>query len=266
MVFHGKKTVPATLRKDMWCPFYSVHFDDTKVGLRAFQLLREFSLQRQLAPPKELITITEKWLERKRPKDVIEAEKWDEENKKTKNAVGSIMGKKDRARALMDQKATSVADIAAVLAIQEEELKSGFASGERGYLTRKARQRRRLGRKLETEASERAATRVQEFEEQLQKLSVQVGLAGVTIEDPTGHNEYAVAPEQVKILWTDIYDAHYAKAWPERVSHGHLALHRDHVMPGQERGEAEESARGEGEDGEEILANANFAEKAPARN
>ncbi|OKL58065.1 hypothetical protein UA08_06603 [Talaromyces atroroseus] len=249
MVFHGKKTVPATLRKDMWAPFYSVHFDDAKVGLRAYQLLREFSLQRQLAPPKEMITITEKWLDQKRPRDMMEAEKWEEENKMNEK-VGWMMNKKDRARVLMDQKATSVADIAAVLEIQEKELEEGFALGTRGYLTRKARQRRRLGRKLEAEATERATERVQKFEDQLEDL------AGVSIENPTGHNEYSVESKQVKILWTDIYDAQYAKSWPERVSHGHLALLHDHVMPGQKRVEGAEV-----DEGDDILAHDNFTEK-----
>lgn len=227
----------------MWVPYYSVHFDDATVGLRAYQLLREFSLQRQLSPPKEMITMNEKWLEQKRPKDPLEAEKFNEEMDKR---VGCILDKKERARILMDQKATSVADIAAVLSIQEEELKDGFASGERGYLTRKARQRRRQGRKMEEEITQRAVERVQNFGEQVKSLT------GLEVEDPAGINEYAVEPEQVKILWTDIHDAHWASSWPGRVNHGHLRQTSDHVMPGQKRRLTE---------GDEIIAHDGFVEK-----
>lgn len=176
----------------------------------------------------------------------MEAEKFDEENKKY---VGKMLTKKERARVLMDQKATSVADIAAVLSIQEKELEEkkvkeqklkdkileemkqnpkfeGLTDEElmekmriptRGYLTRKARQRRRLAAKHEEEVSKRAEERVEKFASQLEELT------GYSIGDPTGRREYAVGPEQVRILWSDIHDAHYAKSWPERVSHGRFS-------------------------------------------
>ncbi|KAL1965677.1 hypothetical protein VTN77DRAFT_5177 [Rasamsonia byssochlamydoides] len=244
MVFHGKKTVPATLRKDMWVPFYSVHFNDSKVGLRAYHLLREFSMQRQLSPPREMITITQEFLDRKRPRDPVEAEKFDEEYK---DKIGRLMDKKQRARVLMDQKATSVADIAAVLKIQEEEIKNGFADGKRGYLTRTARKRRREGRRKEAEASQRAAERVDEFEDLISTDQVEY-----KIEDPSGNDEYDVQGDEVKILWADLYDAQYAESWPERVRHGELELTRDHVMPGQRRL------------GADVLTVDAFAEKQPA--
>ena len=43
--------------------------------------------------------------------------------------MGQIMQKKLRARILMDQKATSVADVAAVLTIQEEKAEKAAAQG-----------------------------------------------------------------------------------------------------------------------------------------
>ncbi|KAL1987359.1 hypothetical protein VTN96DRAFT_4075 [Rasamsonia emersonii] len=244
MVFHGKKTVPATLRKDMWVPYYSVHFNDAKVGLRAYHLLREFSMQRQLSPPREMITITEEFLERKRPKDPIEAEKFDKE---FRPKLGWMMDKKQRARVLMDQKATSVADIAAVLRIQEEEIKNGFADGKRGYLTRTARKRRRAALRKEDEVSARAAERVAKFEEMISNDQVEY-----KIEDPQGNDEYDLEGDEVKILWSDLYDANYAESWPERVKHGELDLTRDHVMPGQKPL------------GVEILAHEEFKEKKPS--
>ncbi|KAH8425238.1 mitochondrial 54S ribosomal protein mL67 [Aspergillus melleus] len=226
LVYHGKKTVPASLRKDMWVPYYSVHFNDSKIGLRAYHLLREFSMQRQLSPPREMITIDQKYLDQKRPRD---PEKAKEFNEKYEGKLGWLMEKKDRARAMMDQKATSVADIAAVLEIQEEEMKNGFASGLRGYLTPSARRRRRQARQKEQLKAEEQAARVASFEQALSTNQVEYKIE--EIEDKTG----ALENNGVKILWTDIHDARLAETWSDRVQHGELELTRDHVMPGQKR-------------------------------
>lgn len=208
----------------MWVPYYSVHFADTKIGLRAYHLLREFSMQRQLSPPREMITITERFLDQKRPRDPEQAKEFDE---KYQSKLGWLMEKKDRARAVMDQKATSVADIAAVLAIQEEEVKNGFADGKRGYLTRTARRRRREARKKEEQYANEAARRIANFEQTLSNNVVDYRVEDTSQSDP------ALQGENVKILWTDLHDAQFAQAWPERVRHGELDLTRDHVMPGQ---------------------------------
>ncbi|KAE8154947.1 transcriptional regulation of mitochondrial recombination-domain-containing protein [Aspergillus avenaceus] len=242
LVYHGKKTVPATLRKDMWVPYYSVHFNDTKIGLRAYHLLREFALQRQLAPPREMITITERFLDQKRPRAPEEAKKFDE---KYADKIGWLMEKKDRARAVMDQKATSIADVSAVLAIQEEEIKNGFADGKRGYLTRTARRRRREARAKETAKATEQTERVEDFEKALSSKDVEY-----KIQEPEASN--GIQGNGVKILWTDIHDARYAEAWPERVRHGELDLTRQHVIPGQKVAY-----------GVEVLADEPFNEKKP---
>lgn len=227
----------------MWVPYYSVHFNDSKIGLRAFHLLREFSMQRQLAPPREMVSITEHFLDQKRPRDPERSREFDE---KYDGKMGWLMEKKDRARAVMDQKATSVADIAAVLGIQEEEIKNGFANGLRGYLTRTARRRRREARKNEAEYAKNAAARIANFEETLSGPSVDY-----KIED-TSKSDAMLRDNGVKILWTDLHDAQFAQAWPERVRHGELKLTRDHVMPGQKH-----------IPGVELLANEEFKEKQP---
>ncbi|KAE8325580.1 transcriptional regulation of mitochondrial recombination-domain-containing protein [Aspergillus sergii] len=242
LVYHGKKTVPATLRKDMWVPYYSVHFNEPKVGLRAYHLLREFAMQRQLSPPREMITISERFLDQKRPKDPEGAKKFDE---KYADKVGWLMEKKHRARALMDQKATSVADVSAVLSIQEEEIANGFADGKRGYLTRTARRRRREARAKEEAKAAEQAERVAELEKTLSTAEVDY-----KVQEPESTN--GVEGNGVKILWTDIHDARLAEAWPERVRHGELDLSRDHVMPGQKRNY-----------GVEVLADETFKEKQP---
>lgn len=218
MVNHGKKTVPATLRRDMWTPYYSVHFGDARLGLRAYQLLREFSMQRQLDPPKEMITVTEKYLASKRPKEAVEAEEYDENNKRR---IGQIMNKKERARVLMNQTATSVADIAAVLAIQEEEVENGFLegyAGKRGYLTPKARRNRRENFKRQAAKAKENATRIADLEKRLRCQIAQ------------DDGAYPADIDWVKVLWRDIHDAHYAKSWPDSVQHGELMLEKSHVI------------------------------------
>lgn len=218
----------------MWVPYYSVHFDNPKVGLRAYHLLREFSLQRQLAPPKEMVMKTDKWLNEKRPKDLLKAKKFDEEHEETK---GRLLPKKERARILMDQKATSVADIAAVLAIQIEEQKNKSDTENRKKLGRRALQRLRITRKAERVAASEAAKRVDEFESQIQsELPLEIK---DKFDEVPGNSEYAVEPSQVKILWRDVHDAHYARSWPDHVHHGHLQKNTDHVMPGQRQIESE---------------------------
>ncbi|GIJ86269.1 hypothetical protein Asppvi_005155 [Aspergillus pseudoviridinutans] len=242
LIYHGKKTVPATLRKDMWVPYYSVHFTDSKIGLRAYHLLREFSMQRQLAPPREMITITEQFLAQKRPRNPEEAKKFDE---KYADKIGWLMEKKDRARAVMDQKATSVADIAAVLSIQEDEIANGFADGKRGYLTPAARRRRREARKKEQEKTAEQAERVAAFAQTLSTPEVDY-----TIQEPNDDADL-LGDNGVKILWSDIHNARFAEKWPDRVWHGELDLSRDHVMPDEKHIPGKE----------DLLASGQFKEK-----
>lgn len=234
LVYHGKKTIPSTLRKDMWVPYFSVHFHDSKIGLRAYHLLREFSMLRQLSPPREMITISERFLDQRRPRDPEQAKEFDE---KYQSKLGWLMEKKDRARALMDQKATSVADIAAVLAIQEDEVKNGFADGKRGYLTQSARRRRREARKTEEHTAHLQSNRVADFEEAL-ALSSNTNnnsdnAVDYVVEDVERKTPVLQDGKGVKVLWTDLHYARFAQAWPNRVFHGELDLSRDHVMPGQ---------------------------------
>ncbi|KAF7165569.1 hypothetical protein CNMCM5623_009754 [Aspergillus felis] len=242
LIYHGKKTVPATLRKDMWVPYYSVHFTDSKIGLRAYHLLREFSMQRQLAPPREMITITEQFLAQKRPRNPEEAKKFDE---KYADKIGWLMEKKDRARVVMDQKATSVADIAAVLSIQEDEIANGFADGKRGYLTPAARRRRREARKKEQEQTAEQAERVSAFAQTLSTPEVDY-----TIQEPNDDADL-LGDNGVKILWSDIHNARFAEKWPDRVWHGELDLSRDHVMPDEKHIPGKE----------DLLASGQFKEK-----
>ncbi|KIX08248.1 uncharacterized protein Z518_02904 [Rhinocladiella mackenziei CBS 650.93] len=125
LVFHGKKTVPATVRRDMWTPYYSIQFPPTPAGalqgLFAFQKLRELSRQRQLSPPEALIKVTQEDIDvvaskLGSPVDLQEMEVRDLLiGKKKIPKLDEILPKKLRGRRLMDHKAFSVADAAFVL-------------------------------------------------------------------------------------------------------------------------------------------------------
>ncbi|EEP80097.1 predicted protein [Uncinocarpus reesii 1704] len=235
LIYHGKKTVPATVRKDMWIPYFSIHFPAPSLGLQAYKLLREFSVQRQLSPPQESIINSEETLARKRPRDPLEAKKWDEI---WKPRIGQFMMKKDRARVLMDQKATSVADVAAVLAIQqkaeekaeeeveeegkEEEKKTG---DEKTKISHRARKRLVRARRKEKALEESVRQRIAKLERALSRKGIQAKI------DENGELEdHKVAEGEVKILWTDLQDAQNAEEWPESVRHGELEPTREHII------------------------------------
>ena len=236
MIFHGKNTVPPKLRKDMWLPFYSVHFSDAKQGLRAYHLLREFSVQRQLAPPRDMITITPELLDRKRPQDPLKAEAF---NEQYVPRIGKLMPPEWRRKAVMDQKATSVADIAAVIAIQEEEIANGFGQPKSKELKRAARIRKRKALREERSLRRRRKAQLKQFEQQVlnntrllavpKEISQEYGEVKFKIRQDANDldSEYHLSNDQVKVMWTDINDAYYAESWPERVIHFKLNDSRD---------------------------------------
>ena len=125
LVFHGKKTVPSTLRRDHWTPYFSLHFTPDEngayAGLLAYRQLRELSLQRQLLPPDDMVITTQEDIDRIRDKhDPVDLEYMEEEDKLKLPRVGDLLPKKERAKKLMSQKKTAVADLAFVLGLQAE--------------------------------------------------------------------------------------------------------------------------------------------------
>ncbi|KAF3483380.1 uncharacterized protein GIQ15_02704 [Arthroderma uncinatum] len=238
LIYHGKKTVPASLRKDMWVPYFSIHFPTSALGLEAYKLLREFSLRRQLEPPTEIITNSKETLARKRPRDPAEAKKWDE---KWASRMGHIMAKKDRARVLMDQKATSIADAAAVLTIQAEREKREQAKegseGEEGAvadedgkpkekkLSNRTRRRVIRAQKRQEAHEEKLRQRIEELEKSMSNRGIEAKI------DREGElSDYKVGEGEVKLLWTDLQDAQYARSWPDVVQHGELEPNREHII------------------------------------
>ncbi|CAG8981792.1 hypothetical protein HYALB_00004735 [Hymenoscyphus albidus] len=101
--FNGKKTVPAALRKDLWHPLATLTFPSSpEIGRSVFQKLREYRRRHE--------------------------QEWDPEDFVKKDDEGNHIPYRKQLRQLGDQKANSIADIAAVL----RRLSSSFAteSGE----------------------------------------------------------------------------------------------------------------------------------------
>ncbi|KIY03737.1 uncharacterized protein Z520_00428 [Fonsecaea multimorphosa CBS 102226] len=183
LLYHGKKTVPASVRPDMWTPYFSIHFPPTAAGalegLFAFQKLRELSMQRQLSPPEDLIKATQEDIDVVKsklgsPVTLQEMAARDELTEKIPK-LDELLPKKLRGRKLMDQKATSVADAAFVL----DWISSGPSPWEKvtavetkrlinaSEMTNRARRRiNKIRRELETKAAEirkRAALALQDL-------------------------------------------------------------------------------------------------------
>ncbi|KAI5284975.1 hypothetical protein KEM52_002654 [Ascosphaera acerosa] len=168
LVYHGKKTVPARLRKDLWAPYFSLHFAAPRTGLAVYRLLREFALLRQFSPPPDAITYTEAYLARKRPRDPLKAEEFDRTHARR---VGHVLPAPERARVLMDQKASSVADAArAVELVCEEEQRAEAAAAARESRKRELRELKAQAARAEQEgraAEPAVAARIEEIAQQL---------------------------------------------------------------------------------------------------
>lgn len=147
-----------------------VEFPKSQQGLVAFHKLREFRRLHETTYPKEIITETEG------------------------PHKGQLMGTKKRGKVLMNQKANSVADLAAVLLLQEQ------------------------GPSLEQIAqSERRIRRAKQ-------LKMQKGAYKVN-RNPISSTEWG-GVEGVRIRWTNILDAEYAETWPTAVVHDVLQKSR----------------------------------------
>lgn len=106
------------------------------------------------------------------------------------------MSTKERGRVLMDQKANSIADLAAVLLQQEA------GPG-----------------KERVERSERRRERVE-------KLIKRKGEGKVKKKPIDVEKEFGGGVEGVRVFWANVLDAEFAKTWPEKVVHGDLRVSR----------------------------------------
>ncbi|KAL6721731.1 hypothetical protein ACLMJK_000836 [Lecanora helva] len=176
--FLGKKTVPPRLRKDLWTPFAMVYFPSPHAGLAAYRKLREF---RRLHETTSNLEDFEKNCPRKK-----------------------------RGRELMNQKANSIADLAAVLLQQEK----GPSEGR----VRSAETRMAIVERLKKQKGEKKVKK--------NPLDVKKELEGV---------------DGVIVRWADLYDTEYASAWPDAVKHDELLKNR-HTAAWPVKEEEDESA------------------------
>ncbi|KAI9837396.1 MAG: hypothetical protein M1837_002984 [Sclerophora amabilis] len=171
----GKKTVPASLRKDLWHPLASLSFPHPQQGLHAFRQLREFKRLHELA--------------------------WNKEDFKSSKNPGVMMSKKERGKKLMNQKANSIADMAAVLKLQERAGKEPSVA------------------EPESEADVRPTTpRLSRRKGSRSKVQERFKVEGV---------------DGVTISWSNLLDAEFAESWPDGVIHDGLKPSR-HRMPREE--------------------------------
>jgi Transcriptional regulation of mitochondrial recombination len=175
--FLGKKTVPAALRKDLWQPFATISFPSPFQGLKALHKLREYRKLHELSYPLELI----------------------------QDKGGRLLGKKARGKVLMNQKANSVADIAAVLKGQEGDLEKALKEKESLGVVGVKRPMPKRG----------ILRKAQKLEAKIAELE-------------------KVETEHVKIQWANILDAEFAESWPDSVVHDGLAVSR-HTAPHPEQ-------------------------------
>jgi hypothetical protein len=134
----------------------------------------------------------------------------------------------------MDQKATSVADIAAILTIQEEKAEQAAAredetaGKEQTKLSHRARKRIARTRRLQQQHEEEVKERIGCMERALSSKDVKV-----KITDEGELERKDVSEGEVKILWADIQDTQYAKSWPKGVIHGELSPSKGHIIGNQ---------------------------------
>lgn len=168
--FLGKKTVPAKLRKDLWQPFAMVEFTNPLHGVIAYRKLREFRRLHETSYPLKIITET-----------------------KGKHK-GQLLGTKKRGRVLMNQKANSVADLAAVLLQQE--------------------------RPLTAKQIEISAARIK------LKNSLRKRKGPLEVEDHPVPAQELQGVDGVIVRWANMMDAEFARTWPQAVVHDELMKNR----------------------------------------
>lgn len=176
--FLGKKTQPSHLRKDLWTPFALAVFPSPHAGINAFRKLREFRRLHETSWPLDTMRDPEQ------PRN--------------------LLPKKKRGKVLMNQRANSIADLAAVLLQQE----AGVSEKRKERWERVSRRVRRLVKQKRLEGEDMVGERRRQ---RLEKVDVVQELQGV---------------EGVKVHWVDIRDAEFAERWPKDVVHEVLGKSR----------------------------------------
>ncbi|KZF26922.1 hypothetical protein L228DRAFT_258277 [Xylona heveae TC161] len=234
--FVGKKTVPAAIRKDTWQPMSILSFPSSDQGLVAYQKLREFRKLHEL--------------------------QWPEDKMRNPDNPSQLMTKKQRAKALMNQKANSIADMAAVLHWQEKIATIAREEEEVAQAKRAEKEQAAAARKQESSAGQ-VVDQIESTDEATQAeevvkaergdaqsgppgTAVEAGQAGSAAESPRPVPKRGVGKQLLKqekqrqivaqgvdgvaIHWANILDAEYAQSWPLAVIHDIMPRSR-HIAP-----------------------------------
>ncbi|KAI1180191.1 hypothetical protein F4777DRAFT_364627 [Nemania sp. FL0916] len=211
--FKGKKFKPSKIRKDYWRPLALIQFDEGRgdVGRSVYQRLRECKTLHDYS--------------------------WDDsvlvgENRQT-------LTRRERGRKLNDQRANTIADIAAVL--------GGLGKGNKMWLDEEssvaaaaaAAEAEINGLENESEGEGEGLSAAEKREKEVDAI-VRQNTPPVTTE-----GEKTLCP--VTVFWTENHDRYYAKKWTKNVTH---ALFQDAVLEPRASYLQDIKEDGEGEGGE----------------
>jgi hypothetical protein len=118
--FYGKQTQASHIRKDLWQPFAAVTCPTPEFGMNVYQRLREYRHVRDYS-----------WTFRPTPEDIQEELEKAAETGKLPKFDNRLPTLKERAKLLMDQKASSIADLSDVIKRESSIAKSKEANEER---------------------------------------------------------------------------------------------------------------------------------------
>jgi hypothetical protein len=124
LTFYGKQTQASHIRKDLWQPFAAVTCPTPEFGMNVYQRLREYRHVRDYS-----------WTFRPTPEDIEETLEKAMETRETPKFDNRLPTLKERAKLLMDQKASSIADLADVIRREAEITRS-----KKAHLDWKARE------------------------------------------------------------------------------------------------------------------------------
>ncbi|EJT72608.1 hypothetical protein GGTG_09468 [Gaeumannomyces tritici R3-111a-1] len=197
--FNGKKTKPAKLRKDYWRPMAIIRFElgEGDIGRSVYQKLREFKRLHELS--------------------------WGYQAEELYR-----MSKKDRGQALNNQKANSVADIAAVLAgAGRGNLMWRKPAGEQaeGTATEQQKQQPPAGEQAKETAAEQQQQQQPPAGEQAEEAAMERLLPAVDGEQGAAAARKPAPPfpgailAPARVYWATEEDAAFALAWSPNVGH-----------------------------------------------
>ncbi|KAJ9662826.1 hypothetical protein H2201_005907 [Coniosporium apollinis] len=172
LTYTGKNSVPRAIRKDLWRPLLTVSFPSALQGLSAYRKLREFRRLHEttwsdadVAARRQHVLLG--------PGKFRNKDKEEEDGEDWWRDIERKPGKKEKKMMLMDQKANSIADLAAVLFAQERQ----GVQREEGLVKRaeeEAKREKERWARLEELAARAKGGEVERLNEQIKKLEAEL--------------------------------------------------------------------------------------------